>query len=65
MTELLEFTPSPQLSFGIELELQVVNTTDYNLTQGASYLLRSGFSEELLICHVQVEAVYRLLKHYP
>lgn len=40
MTELLEFTPSPQLSFGIELELQVVNTTDYNLTQGASYLLR-------------------------
>ena len=40
MAELLEFTPSPQLSFGIELELQVVGTTDYNLTQGASYLLR-------------------------
>lgn len=36
----LEFMPSPQLSFGIELELQVVDTTDYNLTQGASYLLR-------------------------
>lgn len=40
MTESLVFNASPQLSFGIELELQVVDSTEYNLTQGASYLLR-------------------------
>lgn len=40
MTEPLTFKASPQLSFGIELELQVVESTAYNLTQGASYLLR-------------------------
>ena len=40
MTESLVFNASSQLSFGIELELQVVESTEYNLTQGASYLLR-------------------------
>lgn len=35
----LEFAPSAALSMGVELEVQVLETVDYNLTQGASYLL--------------------------
>jgi carboxylate-amine ligase len=35
----LEFKRSPPLSLGVELELQIVNTRDYNLTRGASDLL--------------------------
>jgi carboxylate-amine ligase len=36
---LLGFTRSQSLSLGVELELQLVNTRDYNLTRGASDLL--------------------------
>ena len=35
----LEFTPSEPLTFGVELELMVLNTHDYNLTRGAADLL--------------------------
>jgi len=35
----LAFKPSRPLTLGIELELQIVNTRDYNLTRGASDLL--------------------------
>lgn len=35
----LPFKPSRPLTVGIELELQIVNTRDYNLTRGASDLL--------------------------
>ncbi len=35
----LPFKPSRPLTLGIELELQIVNTRDYNLTRGASDLL--------------------------
>src|SRR5712691_10960786 len=33
------FKPSRPLTLGVELELQIVNTRDYNLTRGASDLL--------------------------
>ncbi|WP_137938291.1 YbdK family carboxylate-amine ligase [Chitinivorax sp. B] len=36
---MLEFTPSEPLTFGIELELQIVNRRDFNLTRGAPDLL--------------------------
>ncbi|WP_283147646.1 YbdK family carboxylate-amine ligase [Silvimonas soli] len=36
----MDFQSSPQLSMGVELELQVLNTRDYNLTRGAPDLLR-------------------------
>jgi carboxylate-amine ligase len=35
----LPFKPSRPLSLGVELELQIVNSRDYNLTRGASDLL--------------------------
>ena len=35
----LEFTKSEPLSLGVELELMVLNTRDYNLTRGAPDLL--------------------------
>jgi carboxylate-amine ligase len=35
----LEFRPSEALTFGVELELMVLNTRDYNLTRGAPDLL--------------------------
>ena len=35
----LEFTTSRVLTFGVELELMVLNTRDYNLTRGAPDLL--------------------------
>ncbi len=35
----LGFAESPPLTIGIELEVQIVNTRDYNLTRGASDLL--------------------------
>ena len=36
----LEFKPSRPLSLGMELELQIVNTRDFDLTRGAPDLLR-------------------------
>ncbi|MBB5019717.1 carboxylate-amine ligase [Chitinivorax tropicus] len=36
---MLQFTPSEPLTFGVELELQLVNRRDFNLTRGASDLL--------------------------
>ena len=36
----LAFKPSEALTFGVELELMVLNTHDFNLTRGASDLLR-------------------------
>ena len=36
---ILEFKRSEPLSLGVELELQLVNTRDWNLTRGASDLL--------------------------
>ena len=36
----LEFTRSAALTFGVELELMVLNTRDYDLTRGAPDLLR-------------------------
>jgi carboxylate-amine ligase len=36
---MLEFKTSEPLTLGVELELQLVNTRDYNLTRGASDLL--------------------------
>jgi hypothetical protein len=36
---MLEFTPSTPLTLGVELELQIVNRRDYNLTRGASDLM--------------------------
>ena len=35
----LEFTKSDSLTFGVELELMVLNTRDFNLTRGAPDLL--------------------------
>src|SRR5258706_5954323 len=35
----LEFTVSKALTFGVELELMVLNTHDYNLSRGAADLL--------------------------
>ena len=35
----LEFTHSAALTFGVELELMVLNTRDYNLVRGAPDLL--------------------------
>ncbi len=39
MSETLSFTESQPLTLGVELELQLVNTRDYNLTRGAPDLL--------------------------
>ncbi|MBB5192165.1 carboxylate-amine ligase [Silvimonas terrae] len=36
----MDFQASPRMSMGVELELQVLNTRDYNLTRGAPDLLR-------------------------
>ncbi|MGE8355421.1 MAG: YbdK family carboxylate-amine ligase, partial [Microvirgula sp.] len=36
----LEFTPSTPLTFGIELELQILNRRDYALTRGAADMMR-------------------------
>jgi len=36
---MLQFQPSEPLTIGVELELQIVNRRDYNLTRGASDLL--------------------------
>ncbi|HKO89280.1 MAG TPA: YbdK family carboxylate-amine ligase [Burkholderiales bacterium] len=38
---MLDFKTSKALSLGVELELQLVNTRDYNLTRGASDLLQA------------------------
>ena len=35
----LEFKRSEPLTLGVELELQILNTRDFNLTRGASDLL--------------------------
>src|SRR5262249_11154571 len=35
----LDFSPSPPLTCGVELELMVLNTHDYNLVRGAPDLL--------------------------
>jgi carboxylate-amine ligase len=35
----LEFKPSDPLTLGVEIELQIVNTRDYNLTRGSTDLL--------------------------
>jgi len=35
----LEFKTSDALTFGVELELMVLNTRDFNLTRGAPDLL--------------------------
>lgn len=39
MSEAMKFHRSSALTMGVELELQLVNTRDYNLTRGASDLL--------------------------
>ena len=36
----LEFTQSRPLSMGVELELQILNTRDYNLSRGADDMLK-------------------------
>ena len=36
---MLEFNNSTPLTMGVELELQIVNRRDYNLTRGSSDLL--------------------------
>jgi carboxylate-amine ligase len=36
---MLEFTSSAPLTMGVELELQIVNRRDYNLTRGVTDLL--------------------------
>ena len=41
MSELLEFKASEPLTLGVELELQLLASRDYDLTRGASDLLRS------------------------
>ena len=41
MSDLLEFTASEPLTLGVELELQLLTTRDYDLTRGASDLLRA------------------------
>lgn len=38
--EMLTFTKSEPLTLGVELELQILNTRDFNLTRGAADLLR-------------------------
>jgi glutamate---cysteine ligase / carboxylate-amine ligase len=43
----LEFGKSEALTFGVELELMVLNTRDYNLTRGAADLLRRLAKVEL------------------
>src|SRR4051812_29464903 len=35
----MEFKPSPGLSIGVELELQILNSRDYNLARDAADLL--------------------------
>ena len=40
MVQKLEFTQSRPLSMGVELELQILNTRDFNLTRGADDLLK-------------------------
>ena len=41
MSEVLEFNRSEPLTLGVELELQLLTTRDYDLTRGASDLLHS------------------------
>ena len=41
MSEILEFHHSEPLTLGVELELQLLTTRDYDLTRGASDLLRA------------------------
>lgn len=41
MSDVLEFTQSEPLSLGVELELQLLTTRDFDLTRGASDLLRA------------------------
>ena len=35
----MNFKPSPELSMGVELELQILNPRDYNLARDAADLL--------------------------
>jgi carboxylate-amine ligase len=44
--EILTFTKSEPLTLGVELELQIVNTRDFNLTRGAGDLLRLSEAKE-------------------
>lgn len=46
MSNTLTFTGSQPLTLGIELELQVVNTRDYNLTRGAPDLIAAAARSE-------------------
>ena len=39
MSPELEFKASPELSLGVELELQILNSRDYNLARDAGDLL--------------------------
>ena len=41
MSEGLEFNRSEPLTLGVELELQLLTTRDYDLTRGAVHLLHS------------------------
>ncbi len=41
MSDVLEFTQSEPLTLGVELELQLLTTRDFDLTRGASDLLRA------------------------
>lgn len=41
MSDVLEFTRSEPLTLGVELELQLLTTRDFDLTRGASDLLRA------------------------
>ena len=41
MSDVLEFTQSDPLTLGVELELQLLTTRDFDLTRGASDLLRT------------------------
>jgi len=40
MTSEMDFKPSPDLSMGVELELQILNSRDYNLARDAADLLK-------------------------
>ena len=42
----LEFTQSKPLTFGVELEIQLVNTRDFNLAPDADDLLRRAAKDE-------------------
>src|SRR5258706_14003668 len=39
-TSEMDFKPSPELSMGVELELQILNSRDYNLARDAADLLK-------------------------